>query len=425
MAAIISGQGSACRRSYSSARDRIDDKAEAGALEGPSGRGSVGVEDLVVPDEPAVGRLELGQDAAQQVAPRPAGGQVQVVLIGVFAISLDLCVAPHVGAAAERGDVVEAGLCHGLSHLSGDLRMQPVELGLRPGIEAEVVQAALHGAPQMRKMRSALALNMAVCSAMEKSRDDLGIGVDAHPDRTRTGGRPASWCRRWCAPTPKISMQDRTHGPQRLHRPARVAHAQAGDLDDHVRRLGEAGQLPASTAPRYSSSRLQRQARVVERDDDVGEGQGEVPDTRIAFWSRIQAGHQVVLAQAGEAPPPGRVELVVARAEVAHAAHVGVGQVLLDDLAGVRSRQVHLGDDAVGMPQAIGEGLQPARLLDRVGCPHGALDVDRLGDVGEASLGHPVVGPVALRRMGSTASRMGCLTPGFSQPYSRLGCCRS
>jgi hypothetical protein len=71
--------------------------------------------------------------------------------------------------------------------------------------------------------------------------------------------------------------------------------------------------------------------------------------------------------------------------------------VLLDDLLGVRLRQMDLGDDSVRVPQSVSERLQPSCLLDGIGSPYRALDVDRLDDVGEARLGDPVIGPVALR----------------------------
>jgi hypothetical protein len=88
---------------------------------------------------------------------------------------------------------------------------------------------------------------------------------------------------------------------------------------------------------------------------------------------------------------------VVSLPEIAHPTHIGELHVLLDDLLGVRLRQMDLGDDSVRVPQSVRERLQPSCLLDGIESPYRALDVDRLDDVGEARLGDPVIGPVALR----------------------------
>ena len=104
-----------------------------------------------------------------------------------------------------------------------------------------------------------------------------------------------------------------------------------------------------------------------------------------------------MLLEVGVAGTPGRVARVVAGAEVAHAAEVRVLHVPVDDLGGVRLGEVDLADDAVRMPEPVGERLEPLRLLDRVLGPERGLDVDGLGDVLEARLADEVVGPVALR----------------------------
>ena len=81
----------------------------------------------------------------------------------------------------------------------------------------------------------------------------------------------------------------------------------------------------------------------------------------------------------------------------------------VDDLGSVRLGEMDLADDAVGMPEPVGEGLEPAGLLDGVLGPEGGLDVDRLLEVLEARLTDEVVGPVALRLDGPDVAedRMG------------------
>ena len=126
--------------------------------------------------------------------------------------------------------------------------------------------------------------------------------------------------------------------------------------------LGASARLASSVRQKakYVVVTLQGQAGVVERDDGVGEGRGE-----LLMWRRSRARSRGrppgrARRRCAKPRPPGGVDGVVALAEVAHAAHVGELQVLVDDLLGVRLGQVHLGHEAVGMAQAVGEGLHPA-----------------------------------------------------------------
>ena len=59
----------------------------------------------------------------------------------------------------------------------------------------------------------------------------------------------------------------------------------------------------------------------------------------------------------GESGTPGRVAGVVPFPEVTYTTHVGEGHVALDDLLRIAMGQMHLGHDAVRMPEPVGKGL--------------------------------------------------------------------
>ncbi len=113
--------------------------------------------------------------------------------------------------------------------------------------------------------------------------------------------------------------------------------------------------------------------------------------------ARIDAGDEVVALQETETGTPGGVDEVAPLAEVADAPHVGVLHVPFEHRLGVRVGQVAFGDNAVRIAGPVGESLQPASLVDRIGDAERGLDVDRLRHVGETDLGDIVLDPVVLR----------------------------
>ena len=98
-----------------------------------------------------------------------------------------------------------------------------------------------------------------------------------------------------------------------------------------------------------------------------------------------------------EAGAPGRVDEIAPIAEIADTAYVPIVHVPLEHRLGVGAGEMAFGDDAMRIAGAIGEGLQPFGLVDRIGCAERGLDVDCLRYVGETDLGDVVLDPVVLR----------------------------
>ena len=218
---------------------------------------------------------------------------------------------------------------------------------------------------------------------------------------------------------PNASMQVMTQGRSESIVQLRIADIQSGDLDDDVGCLGEADDLALPECEVLIVATA-REAGVVEADAHARVVGGQALDIGVRVRSGVHTAHQAMLLQVGEAPQPGGVAKVVIVAVLAYAPHVGELHVALDDLRGVGLGEVDLGHDAVRMAKSVGEGLQPARLLDRVLDAPGALDVDGLHHVREAHLGQPVVSPVALRLDGADVLQDLVAGAGLEQVVAQL-----
>ena len=118
-----------------------------------------------------------------------------------------------------------------------------------------------------------------------------------------------------------------------------------------------------------------------------------VADGALNYVGRIE----VVPLEELEAGAPGRVDEIAPIAEIADTAYVPIVHVPLEHRLGVGAGEMAFGDDAMRIAGAIGEGLQPFGLVDRIGRAERGLDVDCLWHVREADLGDVVLDPVVLR----------------------------
>ena len=74
-----------------------------------------------------------------------------------------------------------------------------------------------------------------------------------------------------------------------------------------------------------------------------------------------------------------------------------------------------------GIAERVGEGLEPARLVDGILDAERRLDMDRLGNVGEADLGDVVLDPVMLGLDGVDIAEEGMDGIGLEPAVAELG----
>ena len=91
--------------------------------QGPSGSGASVWKISSYQMSPPSGRLDLGDDVAEPLAPLPTGAAHGVGTEGGLAVGLARRVPPHVGATAEAGHVAQTRIAHLGRDLGRDLRV--------------------------------------------------------------------------------------------------------------------------------------------------------------------------------------------------------------------------------------------------------------------------------------------------------------
>ena len=122
----------------------VDDERQEAARHRPGQRLAARVEHLVVPEELALRRRDLGDDVAEVVAPALVGRLGAMDREGRAGVGLGLDVVPDIGAPTEPAHVAHARLPDLVREVRPDRLVAPVVLGLGPREESQVEECPFH-----------------------------------------------------------------------------------------------------------------------------------------------------------------------------------------------------------------------------------------------------------------------------------------